>query len=107
MEAVMASLRFIASAPGASGVVFDYMVSPLLLNPAERARFEALALRVASAGEPWQTSFDPGSLEKDLRALGFGYVEDYGRDEINERYFKDRSDGLRVGSLSRILIARV
>jgi hypothetical protein len=62
---------------------------------------------VAAAGEPWQTFFDPGLLKADLRALGFGYVEDDGRDEINERYFKDRSDGLRVGSLSRIVIARV
>ncbi len=107
MDSVMASLRFIAASPESSGVVFDYMVSPSLLNPAERARFEALAHRVAAAGEPWQTSFDPGLLERDLRALGFGYVEDNGRDEINERYFKDRSDGLRVGSLSRIVIARV
>ncbi len=106
-DAVMASLRFIASAPEASGIVFDYMVSPSLLNSAQRARFEALAQRVASAGEPWQTFFDPGLLKGDLRALGFRYVEDNGQEEINERYFKDRGDSLRVGSLSRLMIARV
>jgi len=33
-EAVMATLRFIASAQKGSGIVFDYMISPSLLTPA-------------------------------------------------------------------------
>jgi methyltransferase (TIGR00027 family) len=106
-DSVTASMRYMASRPQGGGVVFDYMVSPSLLSPAQRARFEALAHRVASAGEPWQTFFDPGLLTRDLQALGFGYVEDNGQEEINGRYFKDRRDSLRVGSLSRIMIARV
>ena len=106
-EEVMATLRFIGSAPEASGVVFDYMICPSLLKPAQRARFEALAQRVASAGEPWQAFFDPGLLESDLRDMGFGHVEDNGPEKINERYFKNRMDGLRVGSLSHLMIARV
>jgi hypothetical protein len=83
----MATLRFIASAPSASGVVFGYMISPSALTSAQVARFEALAHRLASAGEAWQTFFDPGLLMKDLRAIGFGRVEDNGPDEINGRYF--------------------
>jgi methyltransferase (TIGR00027 family) len=106
-EVVMATLRFIASAPVGSGVVFDYMISPSLLTPAQRSRFDALAARVASGGEPWQAFFDPTLLTRDLRAMGFRYVEDSGPDEINARYFKDRKDGLRVGSLSHVMKARV
>jgi methyltransferase (TIGR00027 family) len=106
-EAVMATLRFVASAPAGSGVVFDYMISPSLLSPAQRSRFDALARHVAWAGEPWQSFFEPGLLTRDLRAMGFGYVEDKGPEEINARYFKDRKDGLRVGSLSHVMIARV
>jgi methyltransferase (TIGR00027 family) len=106
-EAVMTTLRFIASAPVGSGVVFDYMLSPSLLTPAQRSRFDAIAQRVASAGEPWQTYFDPELLTRDLRAMGFGYIEDNGPEEINTRYFKERKDGLRVGSLSHVLIACV
>ncbi len=106
-EAVMATLRFIASAPAGSGIVFDYMISPSLLTPAQRSGFDALARRVASAGEPWQAFFDPGLLTRDLRAMGFGYVEDNGPEEINKRYFKDRKDGLRVGSLSHLIKAQV
>ncbi len=103
----MATLRFIASAPVGSGVVFDYMVLPSLLNPFQRSVFDALALRVASAGEPWQAYFDPGLLTAELRAMGFGYVEDNGPEEINARYFKNRKDELRVGSLSHVVSARV
>jgi methyltransferase (TIGR00027 family) len=106
-EAVMATLRFIASAPVGSGVVFDYMISPSLLTPAQRSVFDALARRVASAGEPWQAFFDPGLLTRDLRSIGFGYVEDQGPEEINARYFKNRKDGLRVGSLSHVMNAQV
>ena len=105
-EAVMATLRFIASAPMGSAVVFDYMLSPSLLTPAQRVRFDALAQRVALAGEPWQTFFDPGLLTRDLRAMGFGCVEDNGPEELNTRYFKNRKDGLRVGSLSHVMIAQ-
>jgi methyltransferase (TIGR00027 family) len=106
-EAVMATLRFVAAAPVGSGVVFDYMISPSLLNPAQRSRFDAIAKQVALAGEPWQAFFDPGLLMRDLQAMGFGYVEDNGPEEINGRYFKNRQDGLRVGSLSHLMNARV
>lgn len=106
-EAVMATLRFIASAPAGSGVVFDYMISPGLLTPAQRSRFDSLARRVAAAGEAWQSFFNPELLAGDLRAMGFRYVEDNGPVEINARYFKDRKDGLRVGSLSHVMNAQV
>jgi methyltransferase (TIGR00027 family) len=106
-EVVMATLRFIASTPLGSGVVFDYMISPSLLTPAQRSRLHGLSRRVESAGEPWQAFFDPESLTRDLRAIGFGYVEDERPEEINARYLKNRKDGLRVGSLSHIMNARV
>jgi len=106
-EAVMATLRFAASTPAGSGIVFDYMISPSLLAPAQRARFDGLARRVGSAGEPWQASFDPEVLTRDLRTIGFRRVEDIGPEEINSRYFKDRKDQLRVGSLSHLMNAQV
>jgi O-methyltransferase involved in polyketide biosynthesis len=103
----MATLRFIASAPAGSGVVFDYMISPSLLTPAQRSRFDALARRVESAGEPWKAFFGPEMLLRDLRAMGFRYVEDKGPEEINAMYFKNRKDGLRVGTLSHLMNAQV
>jgi methyltransferase (TIGR00027 family) len=106
-DAVMATLHYIASIPAGSGVVFDYILSPALLSSEQRSRFDAIANRVASAGEPWQTFFDPPLLTEDLRAMGFRHIEDNRPEEINSRYFKDRKDGLRVGSLSHIMKAKI
>jgi methyltransferase (TIGR00027 family) len=105
-EAVTATLRFIASSSAGSEIVFDYMISPSLLTPAQRSRFDKLAQRVAAVGEPWQAFFDPEVLMRDLRMMGFRYVEDKGPEEINADYFKNRHDGLRVGSFSHVMIAR-
>jgi methyltransferase (TIGR00027 family) len=106
-EAVMATLRFVASAQKESGIVFNYMISPSLLTSAQRAAFEEISQWVASAGEPWRTFFDPGVLVEELRAMGFSRVANNGPEEINARYFANRKDGLRVGSLSHLMVARV
>jgi O-methyltransferase involved in polyketide biosynthesis len=103
----MKTLRFIASAPTGSRVVFDYTISPSLLTPDQRLIFDALVERVDWVREPWQTFFDPAELVKNLRAMGFGHVEDIGPADINAKYFKDRTDELRVGNLAHIVSARV
>jgi methyltransferase (TIGR00027 family) len=102
-EAVMNTLGFIASVGG--GVVFDYSVEPASLSMMQRAVFEFMAARVARAGEPWRTFFDPTALTSELKAMGFSTMEDLGGDEINRRYFQDRRDGLRVGSIGRLMYA--
>lgn len=108
-QGVKTTLRFIASAPVGSGVVFDYTIFPSLLTSDQRLIFDALVKRVDWVGEPWQMFFHPTELKKDLRAMGFGHVEEIAPAEINARYFKDRTDGLQAGSLAhmRIMNARV
>lgn len=104
---VMATLGAIASAPEGSGIVFDYLIQPALLDSDRRSFFEAFSQKVASSGEPWQTFFDPEALKRDLRAMGYGWVDDNGPDEINARYFKDRKDGLRAWPLTHLMEARI
>jgi methyltransferase (TIGR00027 family) len=106
-DAIDATLRFVSSMPAGSGIVFDYMISPSLLNPIERMAFDGLAHRVALAGEPFQTFFDPSALEITLRDMGFGQVENIKSEEINVRYFRGRTDKLRAGRLARMINARV
>ncbi len=104
-EAVFNTLGFIASMLRGSVVIFDYLVDPSSLSPGQRARFDALARRVAAIGEPWKSSFVPADLVETLRAMGFHSVGDLCPEEINRRYFALRSDWLRVGSLSHIVKA--
>ena len=106
-EAIRATLGFVASMPAGSGIAFDYMLSPSLLSPPARKVLDGLAHRVAQAGEPFQTFFDPPSLKTTLRDIGFGHVEDIGPEDMDSRYFQGRTDHLRVGRLAHMMNARV
>lgn len=106
-SAVNATLEFVASLPAGSGIVFDYIVSPLTMNPDQLRVFNGLAHRVAKAGEPFQTYFDPPVLITSLRNMGFGHLMDVTPEEMNARYFQNRKDGLRVGTLAHVMYARV
>jgi methyltransferase (TIGR00027 family) len=106
-EAIMKTLRFIASLAPGSSVIFDYVVPPSLLSPAERRAMEFLAARVAERGEPWKTFFEPAFLAGMLSSLGFSEVEDLGPEQLNDRYLSGRKDGLRKSGVSRLVCARV
>jgi methyltransferase (TIGR00027 family) len=102
-----ATLDFIVRRPSGSGVVFDYAVERSLLSPIQQLALDALAARVARAGEPFQLFFDPNALAGDLRRLGFGNIEDLNCDQINARYFAGRADGLAVSGGGHLLYAQV
>jgi methyltransferase (TIGR00027 family) len=104
--AIGATLGYVAGLPRGSGIVFDYAVPPAGLGPARRLVVHALLKRVAAAGEPWKTFFEPRALAAELRALGFTELEDLGPEELNARFFGGRSDGLRTGALGRVMCAR-
>ena len=105
--AFLATMSFIAGLPPASGVVFDYAVERHALGPLEQLALDALASRVAAAGEPFHLFFDPAVLAAQLRQLGFRHLEDLDAAEINSRYFRNRADGLSIrGRAGRLLSAR-
>ncbi len=107
-DAVLAILRMIAARfPSGSGIVFDYAVDPGRLGWLARHVRQRMADRVAAAGEPWRSHFEPDVLADALRRAGFSAVTDLGADGINRRYFGDRRDGLKVGTLARLIEARI
>jgi len=107
-DAIAPTLTFIASTPPGGGLVFDYAVPRASLRLMSRLALDALARRVAAAGEPFRTFFDPGELGARLARMGFRAIQDLGPDEINARYFRGRADGLRVGShLGRLMSVEV
>jgi methyltransferase (TIGR00027 family) len=106
-NAIAATLQFVLSLKAGSGIVFDYLISPSLLSPSARHVFDSLADRVAMAGEPFKSFFDPSTLKNTLKAMGFHHIEDIEPEEVNTRYFQGRSDKLRVGRLAHIMNARI
>jgi methyltransferase (TIGR00027 family) len=107
-EAFNATLDFIASTAPQGGVVFDYAVARSSLKALEQRALDALASRVAAAGEPFQLFFDPSELARELQTKAFAFVEDSDTPAINSRYFAGRADGLQVnGGFAHLLSARV
>lgn len=107
-EAMMATVEYISkSTPGGSEIVFDYVVPPSSQKILRRLVFRLLSKKVGSFGEPWQTFYDPSSLKTGLKDIGFTQAEDIGPEEINARFFKNRTDGLIVGNFGHFMKARV
>jgi methyltransferase (TIGR00027 family) len=95
-EAFLATVAEIARLPEGSGVSFDYGMDPAMLSFSRRIAMKMLAARVARAGEPFRLYFRPEELDGELRLAGFGRVEQWGSEELNAAYFRDRADGLRL-----------
>ena len=96
LDAFRSTLETIGRLPAGTGVSFDYVFSPETLSPKRRAIFDTLAKRVEAAGEPFRLFFAPEELEMELRRARFSRVEQVDSDGMNELYFKDREDGLKL-----------
>jgi methyltransferase (TIGR00027 family) len=80
-EAVFKTLASIAEVRDAE-VVFDYS-EPLDNFPASQQPYiAAMSRKVAAAGEPWVSFFDPNWLAGRLREMGFLDVEDLDRNAV-------------------------
>ncbi|MCT9071306.1 class I SAM-dependent methyltransferase [Cupriavidus gilardii] len=107
-SAIEATLRYVASLPPGTRIVFDYRVDAGVLPPFERVMAAHMAEQVAALGEPWLSAFVPEQLVQRLTAMGFGSVTDLDAPALNARYFPRRKDGLQTaGGGLRVLCARV
>jgi methyltransferase (TIGR00027 family) len=99
LNAFRTALKTIAELPQGSGVSFDYALAPETLSPLGRTAFDVLSSRVAAAGEPFCLFFTPDEMELELRRSGFHRIEQRDSEQLNEMYFRDRADGLRLSGL--------
>ena len=104
LPAFRATVGFVAAQPSGSGIALDYGQPREALPLLERLAHDSLADRVKLAGEPFQLFFTPPEIAAEFAA--FNNIEDIGRDEINARYFANRTDQLKLrGSAGRIFSA--
>ncbi len=101
------TFKYVASLPRGSEIVFDCGVPDSSLTFYEKYARETRANKMAAIGEPWLTYFDPELLANDLRQIGFKAIEDFGPEAANERYFKNRGDGLRIAGSGHMIKGRV
>lgn len=98
LEAFRATVNAIAQYPAGTGVCFDYGVSRSNLGFFQRRAFDALAARVAAAGEPFRLFFARQDLEQELLAAGFHQIQQRTPEELNALYFANRADKLKLPS---------
>ncbi|MEM5299260.1 SAM-dependent methyltransferase [Burkholderia sp. JPY481] len=106
--AVVDTLRFIARCARGSAVLLEYALPVSSLPPMMRVFVEQLMAQFAEGGEPWKSAFDPAELAQMLVTLGFSSSHTWTIDQLNHRYFANRSDGLQIGTTpSRLTLATV
>jgi O-methyltransferase involved in polyketide biosynthesis len=81
LDAVLASLAFIASLPKGSEVVFDYAVERTSLRSLTHTALDALASRVSLAGSV-KYFIQPQAVAALLRSLGFQHIVDLAHEEM-------------------------
>lgn len=99
LDAFRATLSAVAKMPAGSGISFDYAVAPETLSPIGRIAFDRLSERVAAAGEPFRLFFIPEDLEAEIRRAGFQRIEQVDSVQLNDLYFMNRADGLKLSPL--------
>jgi methyltransferase (TIGR00027 family) len=108
LDAFRATIQVIASMPQGSGVTFEYVLDRSLFSFREKMAFDVIAERVAAAGEPFQLFFSPDAMEQELHSAGFTRTEELTSADLNERYFRDRRDQLKIqGNVGRLITAWV
>lgn len=76
-----------------SEILFDYIDTEAFdANKAAR-RVRLMQEMVKRAGEPMKTGFEPDKLQKLLADMELQLMEDMSPTDIQEAYFKDRTDG--------------
>lgn len=105
--AVDGTLRWCAGATAGSKVLFTYVHSRVLDEPAAFDGTERLFATLAAANERWTFGLDPSSLSSFLAQRGLVLEADVGASDYRARYFGRRADHMRGYEFYRIAVARV
>lgn len=95
--------------PGRTEVIFDSSSFPSLLRRLRDVEHRMIVdwTRKNKNNGFRPAYFDPASLTRDLKRIGFADVQLFGPKEMNVRYCKDRTDGLRIRTRMHLVKARV
>ncbi len=103
-EAVSATLRQVARLVPGSVFVMSFLLPMELQDPEIRPGVERAAAGAKANGTPWLSFFTPDELLALARNAGFGKVEHVSAAALTQRYFLNRTDGLRPPNNSEELL---
>jgi methyltransferase (TIGR00027 family) len=94
-EAVAATLRQLAALKSGSTFAMTFMLPIELTDPEIRFGVEKAAQGAKASGTPWLSFFTPDEILSMARDAGFRKVEHVSALALAQRYFQNRTDGLR------------
>ena len=106
-DAIFGTLGAVAALAPGTEIIFEYDVPKDLVDEETQKILAALMTVTQARGEPLRSFFEPAKLAEQVRELGFAQVSDFGPDESEARYFRERTDGLRPLALNHYMSARV
>ncbi|MFI2032278.1 class I SAM-dependent methyltransferase [Streptomyces buecherae] len=106
-EATADTLRRLARLAPGSTLAMTFLLPAELIDPADRAMLEATKVRARAAGTPFIGFYAPDEMLALARDAGFRHVRHLPGATLADRYFADRTDGLRPSSGEDFLLASV
>ena len=106
-QAIESTLRTAAGAAPGSEVVFSYRAEESVLDGVGREFIRIYAPLAASVGEPLQPGWPVIEIERLISRCGLKVVDHPARADLEQRYFADRTDGLRPYNVETLVTARV
>lgn len=102
--AIMETLRRVAALAAGSTFAMTFMLPIEMLGPDIRTGVERAAAGAKASGTPFLSFFTPGQILALARETGFKQARHVSAAALAERYFADRSDGLRPPDNSEELL---
>lgn len=103
-EAIVATLRQVAALAPGSTLAMSFMLPIDLADPEVRPGIERAAAGAKANGTPFISFFRPAELLTLASEAGFKTVRHVSANQLAERYFSGRSDGLRPPANSEELL---
>jgi methyltransferase (TIGR00027 family) len=104
-EALAATLRQVAALAPGSTLAMTFLLPLDLMEPDDRPGFQLAAKGAKASGTPFVSFFSPSEMLALARESGFKAARHVSPADLTERYFKGRSDGLRLSSGEEFLLA--
>jgi methyltransferase (TIGR00027 family) len=104
-EATAATLRQLAALAPGSTLAMTFLLPVELLDDADRPALRATEHNAKSSGTPFVSFYTPREMLELAREAGFADVRHVPGTLLAERYFADRTDGLRPSSGEDFLLA--
>jgi methyltransferase (TIGR00027 family) len=104
-EATAATLRQSATLARGSTLAMTYLMPVELVDPEEQAMHRATDAAARASGTPFISYYSPDDILAIARDAGFATARHVTAADYTQRYFADRTDGLRPFTTEELLLA--